>query len=127
MTARNNILPDCFPALNPWNNVINIQLLFGKFASAILAGVLVSDEDLASREANMLRGAAVEIVQEHDFWNRNRPINRSNQMKLVQLFEGKRCCKQLGPRIGLKVGVDAMGNIEIKKRYSPLDIRNVDR
>ncbi len=71
--------------------MINIELLLGKFASAILASVLVSNEDLASREANMLRGTAVEIVQKHDLWYRNWPINRSNQMKLIQLFEWKGC------------------------------------
>jgi hypothetical protein len=127
MTARDNILPDGFTTLDPRNNMINIELLLGKFASAILAGVLVSNEDLASREANMLWGTAVEIIQEHDLWNRNRPLNCSNQMKLIQLFQWKGCREQLGPRVGLKVGVDSVGDIEIKKRYGPLDIRNVDR
>lgn len=107
--------------------MINIELLFGQFFGAVLTSVLVPNKNLASRKSDMLRGAFVKFVKKHHLRNRDRSIDGSNQMKLIHLVRWERMRQKLRPRIGLKLSVYAVGNVEIKKCHGPLDIRDMDR
>ncbi len=91
MTAGDHIFPDGFATLNSWDHMINVQFLLGQFSGAVLTSVLIPNEHLASRKANMLRRATIEVIQKHYLWNRNGPVNGAYQMKLIKLLQRKGC------------------------------------
>ena len=63
-TAADDVLPDGLPAPGEGDHVVQVQLGGGEPAAAVLAAVLVAEEDVLAREADLVPGQAIEMKQQ---------------------------------------------------------------
>ena len=65
-TGRRDILPGRLASLVPGDHMIKIQIALWKIVTAILAGKLITQENVAPREFHLLAGDAVIEGQNDD-------------------------------------------------------------
>lgn len=67
-----DVVPSRATAFVPRSHVIEIQLGFRQRFHAVLAGELVSQENIAARELHFQAGKTIIDRQDHDLWNPER-------------------------------------------------------
>ena len=122
--SQNAVRPGRRSTLSSRDNVIDRELFAAWLLSAVLAGHLVTLENVFTAEGNCLRRHCVELGQRDNFWDTDALANRLDERLISIRYQ----LAPIAPVIQLVVDrVDDLGGIVPQHDQCPRNRRHVDR